>query len=127
MNGNNIIISAISGSTDVIAATKSHEIQSECETIEISSPSDGEWRKFLVGRKSWSVNVNFLVLAVSDIAKTLNVGNSYAVTIKGRGTGGYSLTGTAILTQCKQTYTRGNLCVGSFQFRGTGPLTGSSS
>lgn len=117
----------MTGSTEIIAATKSQEIQTECETIEISNPSAGDWRKFLAGRKSWSVNVNFLVLAASDLAKLLNVGTSYTVTIKGRGNNQPNVSGTAILTQCKQTYTRGNLCVGSFQFRGTGALSYASS
>ena len=124
MNGNNILISAKdSNNIEVIAATKSQEIQTECETIEISNQSAGDWRKLLAGRKSWSVNVNFLVLAASDLAKLLNVGTSYTVTIKGRGNNQPNVSGTAILTQCKQTYTRGNLCVGSFQFRGTGALS----
>ena len=122
MNGNNILIYM---GDSVVAATKSHEIQTECETIEISNPSNGDWRKYLAGRKSWSVNVNFLVSAVADLGKLLDVGSSYTVKIQGR-SGGYNVSGTAILTQCKETFTRGNLCVGSFQFRGSGALSGSN-
>lgn len=119
MNGNDIII--YQGSS-AIAATKSHEIQTECETIEISSPDSGDWRKYIAGRRGWTVNVNYLVLAASDLAKLLNIGSSYTLTIRGRANNSYNVSGTAILTQCKQTYTRGNLCVGSFQFRGSSAL-----
>ena len=58
INGNNIIIKK--GGT-AIAATKSNEITVDCETIEISSPSIGDWRSFIAGRKEWSVTTNFLI------------------------------------------------------------------
>ena len=121
MNGNNILIYM---GDSVVAATKSHEIQTESETIEISSPTNGAWRQRIAGRRSWSVNVNYLVTAESDLSKLLQVGNSYTLTIQARNhqQGGTNVSGTAILTQCKQTFTRGNLCVGSFQFVGSGPL-----
>ena len=121
INGNNIIITK--GGT-AIAATKSHEIQSECELIEISGPSQGSWREYLAGRKNWSVNVNYLLLENNrnNVRDVLQVGNSVTLVIKDR-TNSYSVTGTAICTQCKQTYTRGNLAVGSFTFKGTGALS----
>ena len=121
MNGNNILIFL---GDSVIAATKSHEIQTECETIEISGVSSSAWRERIAGRRSWSVNVNYLVTSEADLSKLLQIGNSYTITIQARNhqQGGTNVSGTAILTQCKQTYTRGNLCVGSFQFTGSGPL-----
>lgn len=121
INGNNIIITK--GGT-AIAATKSHEIQSGCELIEISGPTQGSWREYIVGRKEWSINVNYLLLENSrnNVRDVLQVGNSVTLVIKDRDNN-YSVTGTAICTTCKQTYTRGNLAVGSFTFKGTGALS----
>jgi predicted secreted protein len=121
MNGNLILISAVKSSTNIIAAAKSGEIQTDCETIEISNQSQSDWRNYIAGRKTWSVNVNYLVLAAADIRKVLNVGTTYTITIKNRANT-TSMTGDATLVSCKQTYTKGNLVAGSFQFRGTGPL-----
>lgn len=119
MNGNNIVI--FRGST-AIAGTKSHDIQVDCKTIDISSPSSGDWEQHIVGRKSWSVTVNFLVSAVGDLAKLLNVGTSYTVTIKDR-SNSYNVSGTATLVHCDEKFTRGSLSVGNFRFQGNGPLS----
>lgn len=122
MNGNTIIISAINGSTEIIAAAKSGEIQTDCETIEVASATQRDWRNFIAGRKTWSVNVNYLVINEAALSKVLAVGTTYSLTIKKRGSSS-NISGTATLVTCKQTYTRGNLCVGSFVFKGTGPLS----
>lgn len=121
MNGNNILIFM---GESVIAATKSQEIQTECETIDISNTQSSGWRERIAGRRSWSVNVNYLVTTESDLSKLLNIGSTYTITIQARGhqQGDTNVSGPAILTQCKQTFTQGNLCVGSFQFVGSGPL-----
>ena len=124
IKGNNIFVCRGSGTTP-IAATKSNEIQVGCDTIEICSISNGQWKNFITGRKEWSVTVTWLLLYNSDVQNLLNVGTSYTIKICSRGT--YSnttqLTGTAICTQAKVTSTRGNLCQGSFVFKGTGALT----
>lgn len=123
MNGNNIIIGTMSGTTFTpIAATKSNEMQTDCETIEISSPSVGDWRTYMAGRKSWSVQVSFLVTAASNIRQLLSVGTSYTIVMRDR-TNTSSVTGSAIMTTCKISATRGNLVTGSFVFKGTGALT----
>ena len=123
MNGNNIIIGTMSGTTFTpIAATKSNEMQTDCETIEISSPSVGDWRTYMAGRKSWSVQVSFLVTTASNIRQLLSVGTSYTIVMRDR-TNTSSVTGTAIMTTCKISATRGNLVTGSFVFKGTGALT----
>ena len=126
INGNNIIIKK--GGT-AIAATKSNEITVDCETIEISSPSIGDWRSFIAGRKEWSVTTNFLIRSEADIKNRLyennqlTVGQIYSLTICTNATGGAThLTGNAILKTYKVTATRGNLCMGSFVFIGVGSL-----
>lgn len=126
-NGNNILVYA--GST-LIGCTKTNEIQTGCETIEISSPNQGAWRNYLVGRKEWSINVAYLVtdssaLAISGgtgVKDLLQVGNSFTLSIKRRGHSSADLSGSAILKSVKITATRGNLVQGSFQFVGNGSL-----
>ena len=128
-NGNNIIVYwKIDNTWTAIAATKSNEIQTGCETIEVSDPSQGVWRKFIAGRKEWSVSVNFLVLNVgsgnASVQDLVKVGNTYDLQFSANDsyhTGGVS--GSAILTQCKITATRGNLAVGSFTFKGITAMT----
>ena len=127
MNGNNILIywkGPGDSSYSVIAATKSHEVQTECEAIPISTPVSSAWRQNIAGHRQWSVNVNYLLMAESDLSQLLKVGTTFGIVIQARDhqQGGTNVSGTAILTQCKQTFTRGNLCVGSFHFVGSGPL-----
>lgn len=120
INGNNILI--YKGGT-AIAGVKSNEIQVGCETIEVSSPSTGAWRQYIAGRKEWSVNVGYLVLATSNVRDLLNVGTTYTLAFKERGAADSAgVSGSAILTTCKITAIRGNLVQGSFQFTGTGAL-----
>ena len=119
MNGNNIIITK---NGTAIAAVKAHEIQSGCQTIPISSATDGEWEHSMVGRKNWSVNVNYLVLAVSQLDGVLETGDVVTIVIKDRNAT-KSVSGSAICIACKQSYSRGNIANGTFQFQGTGPLS----
>ena len=124
VNGNNILIGTMSGSTfTAFAAVKSHDIDTLCDLIEKSSATQQDWKEYIAGRKEWSINVSYLVLqnASSNIEDLLRVGTTYHIRIKGR-TGSYKLSGDAICQQCKQSYQRGNLSVGSFALKGTGEL-----
>lgn len=119
--GNNIIV-YMNG--QAIAGTKSDEIQVDSDTIEIASETDQDWVHVLAGRKSWSLNVGWLVLANLDVRKVLLAGSVVTIKIKGRGdTDANGLQGSAIIRTCKITATRGNLAQGSFAFVGNGPLT----
>jgi predicted secreted protein len=128
-NGNTIIVYwKVNNAWTAIAATKSNEINVACETIEISDTSQGVWRKFIAGRKEWSLTVNFLVMNVgsgdASVQDVIKVGTEYELqfaTNDANHTGG--VTGSAILTQAKITATRGNLATGSFVFKGISALT----
>lgn len=120
LNGNTLFI-ATSTNTVPIAGTRSNEIQVDGEVIEISSPSQGAWCEFITGRKKWSVTVGWLVLTNAAVQKLLYVGQSY--TLKFRTTSTAYVTGTAIMTNCKITATRGSLVQGSFTFKGNGALS----
>ena len=127
INGINIFISLDSQQAP-FAGTKSNEIQTECETIEISSPVIGDWRQYIAGRKEWSFTVGWLVGATSSISQLLNAGQTYSIIIYGRN--GSSVTalleGSAILKTCKITAAKGTLCQGSFTFIGTSELAAPS-
>ena len=61
IHGRNLIIKA--GGV-AIAAAKSCDINVQCEEIETASPSTGEWRTAITGRKSWSISTNQLVTGI---------------------------------------------------------------
>ena len=119
-----IFISLDSTSTP-FAATKSNEVQTECETIEVANADAGDWRDYIAGKKAWSFTVNWLVGSANDIARLLSVGQTYSIRIYTRtsSTSTLRLSGSAICQQCKITATRGNISVGSFAFKGDGELT----
>ena len=118
INGNNILI-YIDGAA--VAGTKSNEVQSNRELIEIASPTSGEWREFITGRKDWGFTISWLVSSHSDIEQLLLDAGVVTVRILGRGQS-LGLTGKAIVQSCKMTFTRGNLAQGSLQLKGSGPL-----
>lgn len=124
-NGNNIIVYQQSGNDWVaIAATKSDEINVDAETIEIASATEQDWKRCVAGRKSWSLNVGWIVSEVADIRKVLTVGTRVKLRIGARTFAAASgLEGYAIVHTCKITMTRGNISNGSFSFVGDGGLT----
>ena len=119
INGNNILI-YVNGAA--VAGTKSNEVQTNRELIEIASPTSGEWREFITGRKDWGFTVSWLVSSHADIEQLLLSAGVVTVRIVGRGET-LGLTGSAIVQTCRMTFTRGNLAQGSLQLKGSGPLT----
>ena len=121
INGNNVLIYR---NGTAIAGTITNEIQTGADLIEISSPTSGQWKEYIAGRKSWSVNVSYLILANNGVRDLLNVGSSYTLKIRGRNaTDATGVVGTGILKSCKITATKGNLVQGNFTFQGTSSLT----
>ena len=116
----------ISANNTPIAYVKTHEVQTECDVQEVTNPNDGAWRRYINGRKGWAVSVRYLVKLVSNLSDLLSVGTTYTLTISDRN-GGNSVSGSAILVTCKQSYAKGNLCEGAFEFRGSGALSTVSS
>lgn len=128
-NGNDIFVLA---GSNVIAGTRSNDMQAACDAMEISSPGQGEWEAYLPRRKSWSITTNYLVLAANSalsisggngVKDLLQVGNTFTLYIKRRGQNSHDVSGTAFLRVCRITATRGNLVQGSFEFQGTGALS----
>lgn len=105
----------------VIALAKSCEIETDCEELEVSSPYSGDWRDFIGGRKSWQVTVNYLVKSGSVASDLLRTGNIVSLKVKD-GETGTPLAGNALVKNCKEVGTMGNLSTGAFQFIGCGEL-----
>ena len=119
IHGNNVILA--SATTGVaFGAAKSCELDVQADTMETSTPSNGEWKTYLVGRKSWNMSLSHLVEGVKTNAMT--VGQVITVQFGIRGSDSV-LQGTAIVENWKVTATRGNLAQGSFKLKGSGPLT----
>ena len=100
----------------VIAASKSCTITNRADVEETSSPASGNARSYAVGRTSWDISMNFLVLAMRE--SMLRVGHVYTLTWKVRESDD-TMTGTAICTECRVTATMGNLAQGTFTFQGS--------
>jgi predicted secreted protein len=122
-HGNNLIVTwNDSGSQVVIAGTKTNELQCDAEMLEVCSATDEEWKHFLKGRKTWSVNVSFLLLADGiDIKSALKVDRTYTLYIRKRDGGG--VYGSAILKSFKASAPVNGLSNGSFVFQGSGALS----
>lgn len=123
INGNNIFISLDEYSVP-FAATKNDSFQTEIELIEKSSPTQGEWREYVKGRKDWGFSSSWLVGNFIDIQNLLMIGNTYTISVYGRINGNpvKLLQGSAICKNAKADSPRGNLANGSFAFQGNGAL-----
>lgn len=116
--GNNLIVYR---DGVAIAGTRSNEVSASGGLTETASSTSGTWRSYLPDRKEWSVSVGYLVGSESGVADLLSVGNTYTLLFKGDNAQG--VTGQAIMTECRITATIGTLVVGSFSFKGNGPLS----
>ena len=124
--GQNIIIGTMSGTTFTpFAAVKTHSVDASADAIEKASATQQAWREYIPGRKDWSMTLNYLVLedANTNITDLLKVGNVYTIVSKDRNNSSYKVQGTAICVGCHQDYQQGNLSVGSYSFKGSGPLS----
>ena len=121
--GNNLIVTwNDSGNQAVIAGTRTNELQCDGEQLKVCSATDEQWEHFLAGRKTWSVNVSFLLLADGiDIKAALKVNNTYTLYFRKRSGGG--VYGNAILKSFKASAPINGLSNGSFVFQGTGALS----
>ena len=122
MTGKDIIVIISIRDTPMFAtAIKSDDIQTQVNAIEKASATQQDWEEVIPGRKRWSLTVNYLVLLSGKLRDVLEVGKMFDITIRDR-SNSVTLTGQALLTDCKQTHTVNSLCQGSFTFRGNGPL-----
>lgn len=115
------VILSLNGVALANTRIKSHDLQTSCDSIETASPTQGVWKEFIAGRAEWSLTVGYLVLATEKVADLLYVRNTFDISVRSGNT--TLLTGKALCTAAKQTATVGNLCQGSFSFKGSGALS----
>lgn len=124
LHGRNLLIMQhTQGTTDtpVVACAKSCEVNTSCDTIEISSTNNNIWREYVSGRKDWSVTLSYIVTDDDFAPSMLRIGEKVTLRFTERGTGAL-LQGDAFIKTCKVVATTGNLTTGSFSFQGTGEL-----
>ena len=121
IHGRNLIVSL--NGTPIVGA-RSCEITVNTGEIEISSPSQGAWRDFIVERKEWTVSTSHLVTAGGNRLKTeaAMVGQTVTLRFTEKDTQDI-LTGEAIVKSWKATGTLGNLAQGAFSCRGKGAVS----
>jgi len=124
MTGKDIIVILSQNGTPMASTRiKSDDIQTQVNAIEKASATQQDWEEVISGRKRWSFNCNYLVLAAAQLTDVLKVGQFFDITLQHISENeNVTLTGQALLTDCKQTHTVNSLCQGSFTFRGNGPL-----
>ena len=122
-NGNDLILKDSNDGT-VLAASKSLELNINGETIEVGRTSADMWRKFITGRKDWSISVSTLVGSGQFTASAAMIGKTYGVKfVNGQSATAALLYGTCICKQVKITEQKGSIAKGSFVFQGTGALS----
>ena len=103
-----------------IAGARSCEVNVQTDTIEVSSPTQGQWRDYIAGRKSWTVTCGQLVM---EIEENINMVGQKVMLRFGERNSTDNMDGDAIVTSWKATGNIGSLTQGSFSFQGCGPLT----
>lgn len=122
MTGKDIIVILSQNGTPMASTRiKSDDIQTQANAIEKASATQQDWEEVIPGRKRWTLNCNYLLLTSAKLTDVLKVGQYFDITIR-HISENVTLTGQALLTDCKQTHTVNSLCQGSFTFRGNGPL-----
>ena len=121
--GNDLILKDSSNGI-VLAASKSLELNINGETIEVGRTSGEMWRKFITGRKDWSISVSTLVGSGQFTASAAMIGKTYGVKfVDGQSATAALLSGICICKQVKITEQKGSVAKGSFVFQGTGALS----
>ena len=121
--GNDLILKDSNNGT-VLAASKSLELNINGETIEVGRTSADMWRKFITGRKDWSISVSTLVGSGQFTASAAMIGKTYGVKfVNGQLATSAMLSGICICKQVKITEQKGSIAKGSFVFQGTGALS----
>lgn len=127
INGNNIIVfvSSNNGSSwTAVAGTKIDKIRVDGEMIEVSSATQSDWKDFTAGRKTWSIQTDWLLSAVGDIRKVLMVNTKVKIRMGAKTfAAGTGLEGYAWVKTIDCDAPENGLCKGQFVFQGTGALT----
>lgn len=87
LKGKDLIIKA---NGVAIAAAKSCSVKVSAKDIETASPNDGQWEHSLIGRKSWRVETNHLVVSLPRSVQMVGTTVSLTVCVEGSYGKGFS-------------------------------------
>lgn len=125
IHGRNLIIKV--GGT-AIGAARSCDIDVSCSLIEVTKPNatsaEAKARHYITDRTGWTVTASGFLEGMSTAL--LSVGTTVTLTCEVSGINpSDTVSGSAIVQQCRATGTVGQLSQCSFVFQGTGPLSNS--
>jgi predicted secreted protein len=116
LNGN-LLILKMNG--EPVAAVKGNDIETASGLVEVASATQGQWREYICGRKTWAMSATWLLLSSAAMASTLQVGQVFNAELVDRRIQNRTVYGNAHLEVCKIQATKGNLVTGVFQLKGT--------
>lgn len=116
LNGNILILKK---NGELVAAVKSNDIDTASGLVEVASATQGQWREYIGGRKTWAMSATWLLLSSAAMASTLQVGQVFSAELVDRRIQNRTVYGNAHLEVCKIQATNGNLVTGVFQLKGT--------
>ena len=98
-------------------ALVSHDVQTEGDTMEVAGATQGDYREFIPGRKTWVMTATCLVISSAIFANLLQAGNTFSLKSTDRQLEN-NVHGLARLEESRITAQRGNLVQGFFRFKG---------
>ena len=116
LNGN-ILILKMNG--EPVAAVKGNDIETASGLVEVASATQGQWREYIGGRKTWAMSATWLLLSSGAMASTLQAGQVFSAELVDRRIQNRTVYGNDHLEVCKIQATKGNLVTGVFQLKGT--------
>lgn len=119
MNGNKFMLSK---DGNVVAAVVTHEVDTNVECLECAGTTQGRYREYIAGKRSWSINCQWLMVSSAMMVGLLHVGQTFAISSYDRDSAMINVHGQAKLEQCVIRETNGQLVKGIFTFVGTGDL-----
>ena len=119
MNGNRFILSM---GGIVVAAVVAHNVETKAGSIEIAGKTQGQWREYIMGRRQWSINADWLMLSSDRMSSLLQNGQTFDISSYDRLNHRTNVHGTARLESCHIRMTVGSIVKGQFVLRGNGYL-----
>lgn len=123
MTGKDLVVILSQGGVAVASTcVKSQDIRTHCDALERSSAQQQSWVEVIAGRKSWTIQISYLVLSAARVGDLLLVGQQFDVTVRDVDNT-YRVTGKALLTDVGHVATVGTLAQGLMSLQGNGGLT----
>ena len=105
-----------------VAAVVSHDVETASGCIEKASATQGQYREFVAGRKSFTIKAEWLMVSSAMMLGLLQTGQTFAVSSYDRQNERRNVHGIAKMEACNIQMTRGTLVHGQFVLRGSGYL-----